>query len=177
MYVQVNYYRKRFLLEMTEKLSATFQFRITITMKLIQALCLFGVVFIYQYSYTQVLDPSIDTSLIWFGSDVSDPEFIGGFNALNSYLSANLFSLKRNEIDEKDKLNPFPKGARVIVRFIVETDGTVSDAILESKLPQCEPCNREAIRVVMTMPKWKPAFYQGIAVRSYYYLPIKFEQN
>jgi protein TonB len=144
-------------------------------MKLIQTLYLFGVVFIYQYSYTQVLDPSIDTSLIWFGSDVSDPEFIGGFNALNSYLSANLFSLKRNEIDEKDKLNPFPKGARVIVRFIVETDGTVSDAILESKLPQCEPCNREAIRVVMTMPKWIPLSNGGKTERAFVRLPIHFE--
>jgi hypothetical protein len=172
MYVQVNYYRKRFLLEMTEKLFSTFQFRITITLKLIQTLYLFGVVFIYQYSYTQVLDPSINTSLIWFGSDVSDPEFIGGFNALNSYLSANLFSLKRNEIDEKDKLNPFPKGARVIVRFIVETDGTVSDAILESKLPQCEPCNREAIRVVMTMPKWIPLSNGGKTERAFVRLPI-----
>ena len=85
---------------------------------------------------------------------------------MNSYLSVNLFSQKRNEIDEKDKLNPLPKGARVIVRFTVETDGTVTDAILISKLPQCESCNREAIRVVMTMPKWKPAFYQGIAVRA-----------
>lgn len=132
-----------------------------------------GMVLIYQYSYTQVLNPSIDTSLIWFGSDVSDPEFIGGFNSLNTYLSANLFSQKK--IDEKDKLIPLLKGARVIVRFTVETDGTVSDAILLSELPQCEPCNQEAIRVVMTMPKWKPAFYQGIAVRAYYYLPIKFE--
>ena len=132
-----------------------------------------GMGLIYQYSYTHVLNPSIDTSLIWFGSDVSDPEFIGGFNSLNTYLSANLFSQKK--IDEKDKLIPLPKGARVIVRFTVETDGTVSDAILLSELPQCEPCNQEAIRVVMTMPKWKPAFYQGIAVRAYYYLPIKFE--
>ncbi len=146
-------------------------------MKIINALYIFGISLVYQPAYCQVLDTSIDTSIIWFGSDVSDPEFIGGFNALNSYLSANLFSQKRNEIDEKDKLNPLPKGARVIVRFTVETDGTVSDAILISKLPQCESCNREAIRVVMTMPKWKPAFYQGIAVRAYCYLPIKFEQN
>ena len=146
-------------------------------MKIINALYIFGISLVYQPAYCQVLDTSIDTSIIWFGSDVSDPEFIGGFNALNSYLSVNLFSQKRNEIDEKDKLNPLPKGARVIVRFTVETDGTVTDAILISKLPQCESCNREAIRVVMTMPKWKPAFYQGIAVSAYYYLPIKFEQN
>lgn len=162
---------------MTEKLLPTYQFRMTITMKIIKVLYLFGISIVYQSYYSQVLDPSIDTSLIWFGSDVSDPEFIGGFNALDSYLSANLFSQKRDEIDEKDKLIPLPKGARVIVRFTVETDGTVSDAILLSELPQCEPCNQEAIRVVMTMPKWKPAFYQGIAVRANYYLPIKFEQN
>jgi protein TonB len=135
--------------------------------------CLFfGMLLIGQYSYTQLVDPFADTSC--YILDVSDPEFIGGFDSLNMFLSANLF-IHSNESKEIEYPKELLTGGRVIVRFIVETDGTVSDAILISELPQCEPCNQEAIRVVMSMPKWKPSFCHEKAVRTYYYLPIKFD--
>ncbi|MDP4760325.1 MAG: energy transducer TonB [Crocinitomicaceae bacterium] len=66
------------------------------------------------------------------------------------------------------------EGGRVIVRFIIEKDGSITHVKLESKLPQCEPCNEEAIRVVKNMPKWKPASDDGKAVRTYVRLPIMF---
>jgi TonB family protein len=62
-----------------------------------------------------------------------------------------------------------------MVRFIIEKDGSITHVRLETKLPKCEPCNQDAIRVVKNMPKWKPASSDGKAVRTYVRLPINFD--
>lgn len=64
---------------------------------------------------------------------------------------------------------------RVIIRFVVEKDGTVSNAVVESKLEECPACDKEALRVVSKMPKWKPASNAGREVRTYVRLPIRFQ--
>ena len=64
---------------------------------------------------------------------------------------------------------------RVIIRFVVEKDGTVSNAVVESKLEECPACDKEALRVVNKMPKWKPASNAGREVRTYVRLPIRFQ--
>lgn len=61
---------------------------------------------------------------------------------------------------------------RVIVKFIVGTDGSVSDAtVLKGVSPSLD---KEAVRVVMAMPKWIPGKNNGVEVASYYYIPITF---
>ena len=57
-------------------------------------------------------------------------------------------------------------GGRVIVLFQVEADGRLSHVELEEKLPHCEPCNQEALRVVKKMPSWKPSYEMGKAVST-----------
>ena len=57
----------------------------------------------------------------------------------------------------------------VIVAFIVEPDGSVSNAKLMRSVDQ------EALRVVRQMPKWNPGKRAGIPVRVRYCLPIKFK--
>lgn len=64
---------------------------------------------------------------------------------------------------------------RVIIRFVVEKDGTVSNPVVESKLEECPACDKEALRVVSKMPKWKPASNAGREVRTYVRLPIRFQ--
>jgi protein TonB len=66
---------------------------------------------------------------------------------------------------------------RVIIRFVVEKDGTVSNPVIESKLEECPACDKEALRVVSKMPKWKPASNAGREVRTYVRLPIRFESQ
>lgn len=61
---------------------------------------------------------------------------------------------------------------RVMVRFVVEKDGSISNAIV-TRSPD-EDLSREAIRVVRSMPKWKPARQGSRIVRSYFNLPIMF---
>ena len=60
----------------------------------------------------------------------------------------------------------------VIVAFIVEPDGSVSNAKL---MRSVDPCiDQEALRVVRQMPKWKPGKQDGSTVRVKFHLPIKF---
>lgn len=66
---------------------------------------------------------------------------------------------------------------RVIIRFVVEKDGTVSNPVVESKLEECPACDKEALRVISRMPKWKPASNAGRDVRCYVRIPIRFETN
>ena len=61
----------------------------------------------------------------------------------------------------------------VIVAFIVEPDGSVSNAkLVRSVDPSID---QEALRVVRQMPKWNPGKRAGIPVRVRYCLPIKFK--
>jgi len=62
---------------------------------------------------------------------------------------------------------------RVIVRFVVNEDGAVSDVQVQRGIGG--GCDEEAKRVVMAMPKWKPGKQNGKAVRVYFTLPIVFK--
>ena len=63
----------------------------------------------------------------------------------------------------------------VIVAFIVEPDGSVSNAkLMRSVDPNID---QEALRVVRQMPKWNPGKRAGIPVRVRSCLPIKFKQG
>ena len=94
------------------------------------------------------------------------PVFPGGDIAILKYIADNTVypeEAKKNNITGK-----------VIVRFIVEKDCSVSDVtILQSVNPQLDA---EAVRVVKTLPKFeKPAKNAGVVVRVFYMLPITFD--
>lgn len=61
---------------------------------------------------------------------------------------------------------------RVYVQFVVNEDGSVDNAIVKRGIGG--GCNEEALRVVMSMPKWKPGMQNGRPVKVYYTLPITF---
>jgi len=61
---------------------------------------------------------------------------------------------------------------RVITRFIVQKDGTISDAeVVKSVDPLLDA---EALRLVGTMPKWQAGKLKGCPVNSWFNLPIVF---
>ena len=63
-------------------------------------------------------------------------------------------------------------GGTVIVLFVIRKDGSITDIeIIRSPDPIF---NREAIRIVETMPKWTPAKNNGEKVNSRFALPIRF---
>ena len=98
-----------------------------------------------------------------------EAEFTGGYEKLNEFVNDNI----RPPAEAAD----LGVNGRVIVRFVVEKDGTVSNAVVETKLDECPACDKEALRVVSKMPKWKAASNAGREVRTYVRLPIKFESQ
>ena len=63
----------------------------------------------------------------------------------------------------------------VVVTYIIEKDGTVSNAKVIRDIGA--GCGNEAVRVVNSMPKWIPGKQRGKPVRVQYNLPVKFSLN
>ena len=64
---------------------------------------------------------------------------------------------------------------RVIVQFIVEEDGTLTEGkVVKSVDPQLDA---EALRVVRSMPNWTPGKQRGEAVRVRFTIPVSFKLN
>lgn len=93
------------------------------------------------------------------------PEFPnGGMAGLMQYLSKNI---KYPTIAQENGT----KG-RVTVQFVVNRDGSIVDAkVLRGVDPYLD---KEAIRVISSMPKWKPGMQRGKAVRVKYTVPVMF---
>lgn len=92
------------------------------------------------------------------------PSFPGGNGALMSYLSSNT---KYPVVAQENGVQ-----GRVIVSFVVERDGSISDVkVARSVDPSLD---REAQRVVKSMPRWKPGKQNGSAVRVKYTVPVVF---
>jgi periplasmic protein TonB len=60
------------------------------------------------------------------------------------------------------------------VRFVVNTKGKVDYVRVVRGVPDCPECDAEAVRVVKAMPDWIPATQNGIAVNSYFNLPVDY---
>ncbi len=92
------------------------------------------------------------------------PSFPGGPSALFEYLSKNI---KYPPVAEENGVQ-----GRVIVSFVVERDGSITDVrVVKSVDPSLD---REAQRVVKSMPRWIPGKQNGQAVRVKYTVPVTF---
>jgi protein TonB len=92
------------------------------------------------------------------------PEFPGGMPAMIEFLQTNL-KYPKDAIKQQ-------VGGRVMVMFVVETDGTLSNVRVAKKV--FPSLDSEAVRVVKTMPKWKPGKEKGRPVRVNFTLPVVF---
>ncbi|MDE6553471.1 MAG: energy transducer TonB, partial [Muribaculaceae bacterium] len=91
-------------------------------------------------------------------------EYPGGMPAMREFLSENIRN-PENEANENIK-------GRVIVKFIVEADGSISNPTIVKGISSRHDV--EALRVVNSMPKWNPGMMDGKAVASYFTLPVDF---
>lgn len=93
------------------------------------------------------------------------PQFPGGNSDLMRYLGANI---KYPTIAAENDIE-----GRVVLKFVVGKDGNISDIqVIRSLDPSCD---REAIRVVKSMPKWIPGMQNGYPVAVYFTLPVLFK--
>lgn len=92
------------------------------------------------------------------------PLFPGGPAALMKYLSENT---KYPVVAQENGVQ-----GRVTVQFVVEKDGSISDVhVLRGVDPSLD---KEAVRVVKSMPRWTPGKQNGITVRVNYRVPVLF---
>ena len=92
------------------------------------------------------------------------PEFPGGMPAMIEFLQTNI-KYPKDAIKQE-------VGGRVMVMFVVETDGSISNVRVARKV--FPSLDKEAVRVVKAMPKWKPGKEKGRLVRVNYTLPVVF---
>jgi protein TonB len=92
------------------------------------------------------------------------PEFPGGEKALHQYLAS---SIEYPVIAQENGIQ-----GRVYVKFVVNTDGSITDVEIARGVDPS--LDKEALRVVKNMPKWKPGKQRGKAVRVSYTVPINF---
>lgn len=92
------------------------------------------------------------------------PQFKGGDGVMMDYINKNI--VYPTEAKEKGILG------RVVCTFTVERDGSISDIkVVKSVDPLLD---KEAIRLIQSMPKWKPGKQGGKTVRVKYTLPVTF---
>ncbi len=105
----------------------------------------------------------VPSSTVW---DIVEqmPSFPGGPEALINYLSEHI---------------NFPAGyeetcvqGRVIIAFVVEKDGSLSDITVAKSLEKA--FDEEAVRAVKSMPNWIPGMQDGEPVRVKYLIPVTF---
>lgn len=64
---------------------------------------------------------------------------------------------------------------KCFLKFVVNESGEISNVEVLKGVPGCSDCDKEAIRVVKSMPKWKAAKMTGRSVKCYFNLPISFK--
>lgn len=90
------------------------------------------------------------------------PSFPGGDLALLKFINENVKYPYQDEQVQR----------AVILRFVIEKDSTISNVdVMRSIDPICD---KEAVRVIKSMPKWIPGKQNNEPVRVYYTLPVRF---
>ena len=92
------------------------------------------------------------------------PEFPGVQAALMQYLSSN--------IKYPEECRKMGVEGKVFVKFIVDPTGSIINVQILRGIADGKLLEKEAVRVVESMPKWKPGTQGGKAVNVYFTLPI-----
>ena len=93
------------------------------------------------------------------------PEFPGGAAKMMEFIQKNIkYPLMARESDIQ---------GRVFVNFVVEPDGSITNVTVMRGIGG--GCDEEALRVVQSMPNWKPGKQRGSAVRCSFTVPIIFK--
>ena len=92
------------------------------------------------------------------------PEFPGGMDECKRFFAKNI---KYPTISQENGVQ-----GRVIVQFVVNRDGSIVDPVVVRGVDPY--LDKEALRVISTMPKWKPGKQRGKAVRVKYTVPVMF---
>ena len=118
----------------------------------------------YVYEAPEIEDEEIVEEEVFLVVE-ENPEFPGGPAKLLEYVQKNLkYPMMARESDIQGK---------VFVGFVVEKDGSISNVKVLRGIGG--GCDEEAMRVIKSLPKWKPGKQRGKAVRVSYQIPVFFK--
>ncbi len=118
----------------------------------------------YTYEAPEIEEEEIVEEEVFLSVE-ENPEFPGGPAKLLEYIQKNLkYPMMARESDIQ---------GRVFVGFVVEKDGSISNVKVLRGIGG--GCDEEAVRVVQSLPKFKPGKQRGNPVRVQYTLPIVFK--
>mgnify|MGYP006154206927 FL=1 len=122
---------------------------------------------LHTIAFGQEPTTKLDTNQIY---DIveQDAEFPGGTDSLRRYIIDNIRMDSIIGFTDNEMYN------KVFVRFVVNREGIVERATIDRAGDYCPPCNKEALRLVRSMPKWSPGLLNGQPVAMYFRLPIIF---
>ena len=107
--------------------------------------------------------PENDTTIYTIVDEM--PQFPGGDSAMVAYI---IHNVHYPQAEKEQGIQ-----GKVFVGFVVEKDGSISN--VEVKKGIGEECDAEAVRVVQSMPNWKPGKHGGEFVRVSFMLPINYK--
>ena len=119
-----------------------------------------------MYTPVEVEEEEVDEQQI-FQVVEENPEFPGGMKECMKFLNNNI---KYPQISQENGVQ-----GRVIIQFVVNADGSIVDPVVVRGVDPY--LDKEALRVIKLMPKWKPGKQRGKAVRVRYTQPVLFRLN
>ncbi|PBQ32420.1 hypothetical protein CNR22_11780 [Sphingobacteriaceae bacterium] len=94
-------------------------------------------------------------------------EFSGGLQAMMTFI---MRTTKYPKAEREKKIQ-----GKVMLKFVINTEGCIERISVENGIENCQACDKEAVRVLNAMPRWKPARLKGKAVKTYFRLPFLFK--
>ncbi|MGM9831723.1 MAG: energy transducer TonB [Paludibacteraceae bacterium] len=113
-----------------------------------------------------VIEEEEEDESVIFDRAEEQPEFPGGNEKLFKYLSENV---KYPVIAQENGIQ-----GRVICQFVVNKDGSIVDVVVVRSGGDAS-LDKEAIRLMKSMPKWKPGMQRGKPVRVKFTVPVNFK--
>jgi TonB family protein len=95
------------------------------------------------------------------------PEFKGGIDSLNNYLSSHIVY---PEWERKNNIEGV-----VIVEFIVDSDGTIKEPSILQGVNKAQNFDKNVLQIISEMPRWQPGLNEGKNVPVHFRLPIEFK--
>ena len=119
---------------------------------------------------TLIIDTKPDVNEIVDGFKLDEQaEFPGGVIERMKFLGGNI---KYPEIAVSNEIQ-----GPCYLQFVVSNTGDISSVRVIRGVKECPECDKEAMRVVKAMPRWKPGKINGKAVNSIFNLKVNFELN
>ncbi len=115
----------------------------------------------FYYSKDTIVVPAMDTGFI----EEQAARFVGGNDSLNSFIGQNF-------VYPKEALAKNIAGT-VEVEFVINEKGYLIDAKVANSINPL--LDDAALKLINNMPRWQPAIYRNVPVKSYFTLPIVFE--